>query len=152
MEEAGSSGCVVLRCSRGTCRRILGALTYQRDGPLRQTGCLHCFLNIASPKVVWRKFHSLIFEILEDIQNDTFGDCVVHHFWCCHHETQTRNEARNCIFMVVLGANVHAFHENRGCIYIKITLFVIQQFVCFISLITKTKKYVLPLGFEFGIA
>ena len=74
VEEAGSSGGVVLSCSRGTCRRRLGALTYPRDSPLSQTSRLLCFLNIASLRVVWRKFHSLIFEILEAIQNDIFVD------------------------------------------------------------------------------
>ena len=69
-----SSGGVVLSCSRGTCRRRLGALTYPRDSPLRQTSRLLCFLNIASLRVVWRKFHSLIFEILEAIQDDIFVD------------------------------------------------------------------------------
>ena len=47
----------VLSCSRGTCRTRLGALTYPRDGPLRQTSRFRCFLNITSLRVVWRKFH-----------------------------------------------------------------------------------------------
>ena len=62
--------------------------------------------NIASLRVVCRKFHSLIFEILVDIQNDIFGDCVVDLLRCCHNETQTPNEARNCFFMIVLGAQM----------------------------------------------
>ena len=103
VEEAGSSGGVVLNCSRGTCRSRRGALTYPRDGLFRQTSRLHCFHNIASLRVVWQKFQSLIFEILEDIQNDIFGDCVVDLLWCCHNGTQIRNEARNCFFMIVLG-------------------------------------------------
>ena len=37
-------------------------------------------------------------------------------------------------------------------VYKKSHHFVIQQFVCFISLKTKIKKYDLPLGFELGIA
>ena len=57
----------VQSCSGGTRRRRLRALTYPRDGPLRQTSRFLCFLNIAPLRVVWRKFHSLIFEILEDI-------------------------------------------------------------------------------------
>ena len=60
--------------------------------------------------MVWRKFHSLIFEIRVDIQNDIFGDCVVDLLWCCHNETQTRNEARNCVFMIVLGAQKMYMH------------------------------------------
>ena len=47
--------------------------------------------------------HSLIFEILVDIQNDIFGGYFVDLLWCCHNETQTRNEARNNFFIVVLG-------------------------------------------------
>ena len=95
----------VLSCSRGTCCRRHWALTHPRDVPLRQTSRLRCFLNIASLRMVWRKFYSLVFEILVDIQNAIFGDCVV-DLWCYHNESETRNEARNCFFMVVLGAHM----------------------------------------------
>ena len=44
------------------------------DQGLRSYSRFRCFLNIAPLGVVWRKFHNLIFEILEDIQNDIFGD------------------------------------------------------------------------------
>ena len=50
--------------------------------------------------------HSLIFEILVDIQNDIFGYYFVDLLWCCHNETQARNEARNNFFIVVLGAQM----------------------------------------------
>ena len=53
------------------------------------------FFNIASLRMVWPNFHSLTFEILVDIQNDSFGYCVVDLLWCCYNETQIRNEARN---------------------------------------------------------
>ena len=76
-------------------------VTYPRDCPVRQTRRFWCFLNIASLRVVWPKFHSLIFEILVDIQNDSFGYCVVDLLWCCYNETQTRNEAK-----VVLGVQM----------------------------------------------
>ena len=46
--------------------------------------------------------HSLNFEILVDILNDIFGDLI----WCCHNETQIRNEARNNFFIVVFGAQM----------------------------------------------
>ena len=46
-----------------------------------------------------------------------FGDCVVDLLWCCHNETQTRNEARNCFSMVVLSVQMCMhFFENRECI------------------------------------
>ena len=48
--------------------------------------------------------HSLIFETLVDIQNEIFGEKIVDLLWSCHNETQTRNEARNNYFIVVLGA------------------------------------------------
>ena len=50
--------------------------------------------------------HGLIFEILVDIQNDIFGDYFVDLLWCCHNETQTRNEAINNFFIVFLGAKM----------------------------------------------
>ena len=50
--------------------------------------------------------HSLIFEILVDIQNDIFGEYYVNLLWSCHNKTQTRNEARNNFFIVVLGAQM----------------------------------------------
>ena len=56
--------------------------------------------------VVWPKVHSLIFEIHVDIQNDSFGYCVVDLLWCCHNQTQTRNEARNSFCKVVLGVQM----------------------------------------------
>ena len=50
--------------------------------------------------------HSLIFEVLVDIQNDIFGDNFVDLLWRCHNETQTRKEDRNNFFIVVLGAQM----------------------------------------------
>ena len=82
------------------------ALAYPRAGPLRQTSHFWRFLNIASLRVVWPNFHSLIFEKLVDIQNDIFGYCVVDLLWCCHNETQTCNEDRNTFCKVVLGVQM----------------------------------------------
>ena len=57
--------------------------------------------------------HSLIFEILVDFQNDSFGDYFVNLLWCCHNKTQTRNEARNNFFIVVLGAQMCHLRKPR---------------------------------------
>ena len=73
---------------------------------MMQTSRLRCFLYIASLRVIGWKCHSLIFESLEDIQNEIFGDSVVDLLWCCRNKTQTRNEAKNCFFIVVLGAQM----------------------------------------------
>ena len=81
-------------------------VTYPRDGPLRQTSRFWCFLNKASLRVVWPKFHSLIFEILVDIQNDIFGCNVEDLLWCCYNETQSRNEGRKSFCKVVLGVQM----------------------------------------------
>ena len=56
--------------------------------------------------MVWPKFHSLIFEILVDIQNDSFGYRVVDLLSYCYTETQPRNEARNSFCKVVLGVQM----------------------------------------------
>ena len=90
---------------------------------------------------------SLFFEILVDIQNDIFGDCVIDLLWCCHNETQTRNEARNCFFMIVLGTQmcmhlgVYKLKSHLSC-----------NSFCVLIHKNKIKKIVLPLGFELGIA
>ena len=92
------------------CGRRLRALTYPRDGPLRQTSGFHCFLNIAPLRVVWRKLHSLIVEILEEIKNDIFGD----------YSSSMRLKPAIKLEIVFYGCfrltNVYAFYKNRGCI------------------------------------
>ena len=86
-------------CSRGTCRRRLRALTYPRDDSLRKNSCFRCFLNIAPLRVIWRQFHSLMLEILKDIQNDIFGD--YRSSMRLKPAINTYMEVRNCFFMVV---------------------------------------------------
>ena len=141
-----------LSCSRGTCRRRRVALTYPRDGPLRQTSCLWCFLNIAYLRVVWPNYHSLIFEIRVDVQNDIFGYCVEDLLWCCHYETQTRNEARNSFCKVVLGVQMCMRYMKFVGVYKLKSYWSCNILVIFLSLKTKIKKYVLQLGFELGMA
>ena len=61
--------------------------------------------------------HSLIFEILVDIQNNIFLDYFVDLLWCCHNETQSRNEARKSfLYSCFRHTNVHALYEIQGCI------------------------------------
>ena len=59
--------------------------------------------------------HSLIFEILYFY--DIFGDYFVDLLWCCHNETQTRNEARNNFFIVVLGAQMRMHYMKFVGVY-----------------------------------
>ena len=71
---------------------------------------------------------------------------------CFHNETQPPNEAINCFFMVVLGAQICMhFMKIVGDYKLNHSYYIMHQFVCLISLKTKI-KYVLPLGFELGIA
>ena len=60
--------------------------------------------------------HSLIFEMLVDIQNDIFGGYFV-DLWCCHNETQTRNEARNNFFIAVLCTQMCMHYMKYVCVY-----------------------------------
>ena len=90
--------------------------------------------------MVWPKFYCLIFEILVDIQNDSFGYCVVDLLWCCYNETQTRNEAKNSFCKIVLGVQMCMHYMKFMVVYKLKILLIMQQFGYLISLKTKIKN------------